>query len=748
MDLNAQDERPWITSRRFAVFLGVLVFVSWPGVFLGFQMFVFRDFGFFSAPIAWHLRESFWRMELPVWNPLNNCGQPFLAEWNTQALYPPALFYLILPFPWSFGVFGLLHLFLGGLGMFFLARDWTQSHFGAAVAGVIYAFSGMMTGSLIWPSIIVALGWMPWVVWLTRRAWREGGRMLAPASVAGALQMLSGGVELVLLTWFLLGAIATAEFMTARNSRRKLVLRFWVVILLVAGLSAVQLLPFFDLLHHSERAGHYFAADSPMPPTGWVNFLVPLFRDESAQGIFFQNGQYWILSYYTGVIAVALAALALCRRRSLEVWLIALLSLFCLFLAVGNATPVYSWLAAHVGIVGLIRFPAKFVILPVFAFPLMAAYALAAPRGNQNVPRSNHWPFLWIATVGLIAVCLIWAGRQPSLNLVHAVILNGIVRLIFFTAIVIGLFILERGISLKLLFWVQSFVLVLVWLDLDTHTPRPPLVNPVVFHANMPRPTAPPNFGSGRAAIPADVLQTLTYAAHPNATQNFLTDRFALFSDCNLLDDIPKCDGFFPLNLQENNLLNGNLSEPMQDFLGASQTLAIKAGALNWTPRQTFMPFLTGGQKPVFATDMEALTFLANTNFNPRVEVYLPADVRNAVTVSNTASVTVGAVEYSSEKISAKVTASAPAMLVAAQSYYHPWHAYVDGKSTPLWRANYAFQALEIPSGEHHVELVYVDWNFRIGLLISVIAVGIVVVLYWVSGVALGIQSSKFRNWP
>jgi uncharacterized membrane protein YfhO len=65
-----------------------------------------------------------------------------------------------------------------------------------------------------------------------------------------------------------------------------------------------------------------------------------------------------------------------------------------------------------------------------------------------------------------------------------------------------------------------------------------------------------------------------------------------------------------------------------------------------------------------------------------------------------------------------------------------------------LWRANYAFQALEIPSGEHHVELVYVDWNFRIGLLISVIAVGIVVVLYWVSGVALGIQSSKFRNWP
>ncbi|HXC37054.1 MAG TPA: hypothetical protein VNV43_14340, partial [Candidatus Acidoferrales bacterium] len=151
MALNVENENDgsWITSRRFAVFLAVLVFVSWPGVLLGRQMFVFRDFGFFSAPIAWHLRLSFWRMEWPLWNPLSNCGQPFLAEWNTQALYPPALFYLVLPFPWSLGVFCLLHLFLGGLGMFFLARDWTQSNFGAAAAGVIFAFSGVMTNSLL-----------------------------------------------------------------------------------------------------------------------------------------------------------------------------------------------------------------------------------------------------------------------------------------------------------------------------------------------------------------------------------------------------------------------------------------------------------------------------------------------------------------------------------------------------------------------------------------------------------------------
>ena len=78
---------------------------------------------------------------------------------------------------------------------------------------------------------------------------------------------------------------------------------------------------------------------------------------------------------------------------------------------------------------------------------------------------------------------------------------------------------------------------------------------------------------------------------------------------------------FFPVNLSENILLNGNLSGRMQDFLGASQALAIKAGVLEWVPRQTFMPVLTAGQKPLFATASETLTLLANTNFNPRTEV-------------------------------------------------------------------------------------------------------------------------------
>jgi hypothetical protein len=720
MSSNEPCDGDWITTRRFAALLAVLVCISWPGILLGLQTFVYRDFGFYCVPVAHYLKECFWHGQLPLWNSLSYCGEPFLAQWNTQVLYPPILFYLLLPLPWSLNVFCLLHLFLGGLGMFLLAREWAQSSFGAAMAGIIFAFSGLMLGSLLWPATIPALAWMPWVIRFTTRGWHEGGRMLVLAAVTGALQMLSGGVEVVLATWVLLGAWAVAEFISARNSRAKILLRFAIVVLLITGLSGAQLLPFLDFLKHSQRQRNFFAADSSMPATGWANFLIPLFGCGQADGVFFQMGQYWINSYYVGIITVGLAVLALLRRPSARVWLPGILSVICLVLAVGNATPLYHWMCAHVSIIGLIRFPVKFVILPVFALPLMAAFALAERPGNagENMAHQGKiWLLLWLATVASIACCFLWL--HTANGNCAATRANEIVRLIFFTAIVIGLFAMGKMTRSTLRCGVQVLVLLLVWLELAHSVPLPPSVNPNVFQPNMSRPLPAPQLGVSRAAIRAEVLRQMTFATQPDATQNFLSHRFGMFCNCNLLDNIPKCDGFFAVDLKEHDLLTGDLSESMLDFLGVSEALTVRAGVLEWTPRSSFMPFLTGGQKPRFASDEATLSALANTNFDPRAAVYLPGEAQSSLSVSKPAIVKISPEKFSAQEIDARVDAPAPAMVVAAQSYYHPWRAYVDGKPTPLWRANYAFQALEVPSGTHEVKLVYEDWNFRIGALLS-----------------------------
>ncbi|HEX7618608.1 MAG TPA: hypothetical protein VF480_07810, partial [Verrucomicrobiae bacterium] len=194
----------WFTPSRFGILLALLIFAAYPQVLAGLQTFVVRDYGFFSYPAALFQQDCFRHGELPFWNPYNYCGAPFLAQWNTMPLYPPALIYLALPLTWSLSFFCLLHLWFAGFGMYQLARRWTGSDFAAAFAGVAFAFNGLTLNLLMWPSHIATLSWMPWVVLAVEGAWRGGGRKVILAALVGALQMLAGGPETIFFTWIFL----------------------------------------------------------------------------------------------------------------------------------------------------------------------------------------------------------------------------------------------------------------------------------------------------------------------------------------------------------------------------------------------------------------------------------------------------------------------------------------------------------------------------------------------------------------
>jgi hypothetical protein len=722
------DRDNWLTPRRFILLLAVLTLAAFPQVLPGFQTFVYRDFGISSYPIAHHFRESFWRGEIPLWNPLNNCGTPFLAQWITQVLYPPALFYLLLPLSWSLGVFCLLHLFWGGLGMFVLAQRWTHNRFAAAFAGIVFAFNGLTLNCLIWPATIAGLGWMPWVVWLTERAWCEGGRTVVIASFAGALQMLSGGTEVVLLTWVLLGALNLAEFIRGEFPRGKILLRACIVVLLISGLSAAQLLPFFDLLDYSRRQQDISAGTWPMPATGWVNFLVPLFHCRSYQGVFMQNNQFWTNSYYIGAATVVLALGALWRARRRErVWLLAALTLLCLVLALGGATPVYGWLSRQVGVIQLMRYPVKFVILPVFVLPLLAALTLSGKSSDAGGKPARHFQgWTWFATVVLVLGLVAWEWRSGPLDDDRrAVLLNGLMRAVWFTAIATAWFFAGKITAFKSRRLCQVLFLLLVWLDLLLQMPLPQTISRAVYQPDLPRRWSAPQLGAARAQVPSGTLGKFYHSFLSDITADYLGRRFALIGNCNLLDDIPKCDGFYPLYLSDHALLFYNFyrdsrpAGPLLDFLGVSQTLVLETNRLDWVARATFLPLLTAGQQPRFADDLSALRMLTNADFHPRQEVYLPPEAKSLVTASNVVAVRLSPVQFSPQQIEAGIETAAPTLAVVAQTYYHPWRAYVDGQPTRLWRADYAFQALSVPAGSHQVKLVYEDRRFYLGAIVS-----------------------------
>ncbi len=256
----------WFSAGRLLLLLGVLIVISEPGIVFGTRVFTYRDAGLFTYPVTYYFRDSFWHGHWPLWNPYNNCGIPFLAQWNTLTLYPGSLIYLLLPMPWSLNFYLIAHVFMAALGMYWLCPYWFGSRFGASVAAMAFAWNGLTLQFLAWSSHIAALAWMPWVVLTCARATREGGRRWVWAALAGACQMLTGAPETVLFTWLIVGAMVVLDVAQRKQTLRHAIMRLALVVMVVCALSAAQLLPWLDLLAHGDRSSASGGDAWALPP--------------------------------------------------------------------------------------------------------------------------------------------------------------------------------------------------------------------------------------------------------------------------------------------------------------------------------------------------------------------------------------------------------------------------------------------------------------------------------------------------
>ena len=742
----------WLTPWRFALLLAVLICASFPDVVTGRGTFFHRDFSLFGYPLAFYNRESFWHGKLPLWTPLNYCGLPFLAQWNTLTLYPLSLFYLLLPLSWSLGVFSLGHFFLAGMGMYYLGFRWTENRFAAGVAGLAYTFNALMLNFLMWPNDIAGMGWLPWVVLTVESAWYEGGRRILIAVLVGTMQMLSGAPEVILLTWILLVALWLREMAQKRPALRAprlaLLRRLAVVVLFISSVSAAQLLPFLDLLAHSQRHSGLGESMWAMPLWGWANFFVPLFRAfPTPAGVYAQPEQYWVVSYYLGVGTATLALLAAWQTGKLRgpTGLCAALTAVCLVMAFGERGYLYRAIRYAVPALAFMRFPVKFVILPAVLSPLLAAgfveHCITTPE--------NLWPALRRRIAAMLIVVLsligflIWAAFQFPLKQVSPSVAaaSGASRaliLVFMAGVLIGARQVHQERLKKLLL---LSLLLLLWLDVMTMGLRPnPTVPQWVYEPGLVRREGGmkpiPRTGEARVLLSTEAEWKLVYTTLSNAPNQVLYSRLALQADANLLEDIPVIAGLYSLYLREVVDVLGVLyatPEPpagLLDFLAVSHVNA-PGSLIKRNYRASHLPWVTAGQKPVFADAQDTLLALGRADFNPRTTVYLPPEARSLVTVNTTSTPIISVPEFASQYVHIKVEACEIALLVISQSFYHNWRAYVDGRPVPLWRANHAFQALQVPAGRHEVQLAYLDRLFYAGAGLSLTAAVAWVILWF-----------------
>ena len=356
---------------------------------------------------------------LPLWNPWQFAGEPFLAAYYGGLFYPLNAIYLVTSVPLGIEISGVLHMLLGAGGMAALARrlriDWP----GALLAAVSFVWSGWFVFSTNQPRILSAIAWMPWTCWVVDRVLAGERRAQFALALGVAVQLLIGDAEHVLHGWLagaLLAALRLGE-LAARGAWRDALTRGALCaagLLAGAGLAAFQLLPTVELVRQSARATGSFDV---------VNAI--------AQGVYnpskflFQaaQGSRWVT---VGVLPLVAALLALGRGRGALPWLLGVgTALAGAELSFGGAL----FRAYHeLPFADLFRRPYKFLDLYAFGQALLAGLALARLGDWAGTPRRRLWPDpRWLAALAAAALLLAFLHRSHGENPLLVALLLGLV---------------------------------------------------------------------------------------------------------------------------------------------------------------------------------------------------------------------------------------------------------------------------------------------------------------------------------
>jgi len=93
----------------------------------------------------------------------------------------------------------------------------------------------------------------------------------------------------------------------------------------------------------------------------------------------------------------------------------------------------------------------------------------------------------------------------------------------------------------------------------------------------------------------------------------------------------------------------------------------------------------------------------------------------------------VSLIEYKPGSAKWQVRTEGPGYFVVSDADYPGWQAYLDGKHVPHYRANAAFRALKVPSGQHSVEFRFRPVSVYAGMGMSVGATVLVMMLFSLS---------------
>lgn len=411
---------------------------------------------------------------LPLWNPFEFCGFPVLGNPQQALFYPPQWIFRFIEITRIYGIYIFAHLFLSGVGMYFLSsRIFKHRRAAAYIAAAVWMCGTFLQGRLENIIILFASAWIPWMSLACALALQRrnlvslyiAGATLAAAFHVGSPQGFFYGLLIAL--W----ACLFITYISPRKQRRFLPERFCVIILLFIGLSAPLLLPVIEYTYVMQRGMTLFkelAADSL--PFRWIPTLF-------IGGT--QTPEYTDASTYFGMTSLflILATIYFIRYRRL-LWY-GILLLLGIWLSLGNKGGLYH-LFSMIPVVKFLSGPLRALALVAFAGALLTGEAMHTFLNNKKFPTfKQYMTILSLISIGTGFLFLfITLSHIKSQYWLDTIVFSRYVIPEFFRFINLGMWLSLMGIGILLVLFSRSkyslvsILFILILADLLHFLPR------------------------------------------------------------------------------------------------------------------------------------------------------------------------------------------------------------------------------------------------------------------------------------
>lgn len=687
-----------------------------------------NDFTDLNYPFRHFLIESFRRGEIPLWSSRISAGYPILAEGQIAALYPLNLLAAFLPLMASVNFTILSTYFLIAIFTYFYLREIKLGRAAATFGAVNMALSGFAVAQLLHWGMIVTLAFLLGEMLFLEKMVKTGKTLYA--LIMGlflGIQFLGGHPQMIFYSLIFLGLYFLFLNLLVRANLLKNFLLFILFILLGLGIGAAQNLPQYEFTQNSTRAkGLSLEAITRFnfPIKDLTTFISPYasYDDSQTLGAFQQNGWPQDERYaYVGILPLVLALLAiftLWKRKSRVIFYIFVL-VFSLLLSFGGETLLGAILAQPP--FNLFRLPLRFLMLVDLSLVVLAAL------GVEEI----------LVKFGKL-------GRLGRLGL-----LGVLMGISFFD---LGYFGSQLHPAVSVKDWYQTPEVAKFLKENLKDQERAtteyyyyPTLK--IFLTQRHLWDEPKTLINLRNLIPVfnnllDGIPMVVGAANSGGLKiqrynDLEMETFFNGVEYSSSGKVSLSDGYLFLN-RLSGVRYVIFSQELPQGLGLSKVFQtdFKNGQDNVYVYEFFDYYLRAFMVPQAKVEEpeKIKEHLLKVDFDPRQTVFLEEKTdwgsKGALASS------VQFISYKDQEVKITVQSSNDGFLFLSDTYYPGWKAYVDPSTSSgqvekkIYRANYAFRAVEVPQGEHEVVFRYEPQSFWWGIRISlgtgmVIALGI-----------------------